>query len=107
LNIDLTGDLTGEIDEHKFLVELACSTALAPAYSPPLFEKIMDSITSEVDIGGTSGSQRKSVVFIVCGGAKATLGDMRDWDDIIKHYLDDNGQAWGVNCNGEELRIAM
>ncbi|KAG8875173.1 hypothetical protein FRB97_005356 [Tulasnella sp. 331] len=55
-------------DEHKFLVELACSTALAPTYYPKLLDSVLPKVAT---------SQKKHVlVFIVCGGANISLADI-------------------------------
>lgn len=59
------------LDEHKLLVELACSTALSPAYTPSLFNKIL-SVTSD---SPNSGKDR-TIIFIVCGGNKISLAEL-------------------------------
>ena len=82
------------IDEHKILVELACSTTLAPAYSPELFSKLV------------SPSPSKTVVFVVCGGFKISLAELEEYRDIVEDKT--GGRThWDVLCNGEQWSIPM
>lgn len=57
-------------DEQKILVELACATALVPAFESRVAERLFNS--------GGSGP-KKTVVFIVCGGYKITLDDLEQY----------------------------
>ncbi|TFK55277.1 tryptophan synthase beta subunit-like PLP-dependent enzyme [Heliocybe sulcata] len=59
-------------DDHKLLVELACSTTLAPAYSSSLFSNIFRT------------SRPKNVVFLVCGGFNVSLDDMQLYKQTLK-----------------------
>ncbi|KAH8833574.1 tryptophan synthase beta subunit-like PLP-dependent enzyme [Flagelloscypha sp. PMI_526] len=61
------------VEDHKILVEPSCSTALCPAYSQSLFNKV---------VPGTEGPSRK-VVFIVCGGFKVTFEDLVRWKKVV------------------------
>ncbi|KAF8507316.1 tryptophan synthase beta subunit-like PLP-dependent enzyme [Hysterangium stoloniferum] len=60
--------------DHKFLVELACSTTLVPAYQRPMFDDILPP---------RSDGKRRKVVFIVCGGGKISLEDMVKYRNIV------------------------
>ncbi|KAJ7905260.1 tryptophan synthase beta subunit-like PLP-dependent enzyme [Mycena olivaceomarginata] len=53
-------------DDHKMLVELACSTTLVAAYKEELFDHIIP----------PTGTKRLGL-FIVCGGFKVSLDDIR------------------------------
>ncbi|VDC07861.1 unnamed protein product [Peniophora sp. CBMAI 1063] len=79
-------------DEHKTLVELACSTTLAPAYSPELLKALVPPV-----------SGRKTVlVFIVCGGFKISLDDLALYKAIIEA---DASPAYTVRLgSGEEIQ---
>ncbi|CCM02876.1 uncharacterized protein FIBRA_04990 [Fibroporia radiculosa] len=78
-------------EEHKMMVELACSTTLTPAYSPALFNKL---------VSRTATGEPKSVVFIVCGGFKISLKEIEEYRDIAERQLKSEG-AWDVVCDGE------
>jgi len=65
-------------DEHKLLVELACSTTLVPAYNPALFHRLVD----------TAGKSKKTVVFIVCGGFKVTAADLMLYKQLVAECKD-------------------
>lgn len=67
----------------------------------------MSSIPLKTNTKDIPGSQKRSVVFIVCGGAKSNIGEMQVWKDVIEQYLDENGRAWGVECNGENWSVAQ
>ncbi|CAE7204430.1 unnamed protein product, partial [Rhizoctonia solani] len=64
----------GFLDEQKLLVEVACGATLSPAYTPGLLEKLLPK---------ASEGHRPVIVFIVCGGSKATFQDMRRYRNII------------------------
>jgi len=84
-------------DEHKFLVELACSTTLTPAYKPALFSRLMSSIPA------VDGKQKeKTVVFIVCGGFKISLEEMAEYHQLVKTDLKQGIGRWEVMCDGEQ-----
>lgn len=77
--------ITGPQDSQKMLVELACSTTLAPAYKPALFEKLVP-----VKQGSSVGSKR-TVVFVVCGGFKISLDDVAEYRKELDQDLQGNG----------------
>ena len=79
-------------DEHKMLVELACATTLAPAYSPALFAKL-------VPPGG-------NVVFVVCGGFKVSLAELEEYRGVVEEKTA-QCTHWDVLCNGERWEIPM
>jgi len=60
------------------LVELACSTTLAPAYEPSLMSLLLP-----------SDGYLKTVVFIVCGGFKVSLREIEEYRSIVKKELKD------------------
>ncbi|KAF4576879.1 hypothetical protein EYR40_001128 [Pleurotus pulmonarius] len=79
-------------DDHKMLVELACSTTLVPAYKPSLFARLVP-------------SSAKSVVFIVCGGFKVSLSDMTEYRDIVDEDLKAEAGSWDVFCDGDVIKV--
>lgn len=80
-------------DDHRMLVELACSTALAPAYKPAFFDKVVPiKQASPADGKGT-------VVFIVCGGFKVSLDDAAEYRRIVDQDKESRGQVWDVFCD--------
>ena len=81
------------IDEQKILVELACASTLASAYSPKLFDKLVPPKPS----GG-----RRTVVYIVCGGFKVSLAELAEYQKIVAA---DTAAEWEVACNGERWCI--
>ncbi|KAJ8515516.1 hypothetical protein ONZ45_g7063 [Pleurotus djamor] len=76
-------------DEHKMLVELACSTTLAAAYVPSLFRKLVP-------------PDAKKAVFVVCGGFKVSLGEMAEFKGIVEARQE---KKWEVLCDGETLIV--
>ncbi|KAH7889803.1 tryptophan synthase beta subunit-like PLP-dependent enzyme [Phlebopus sp. FC_14] len=87
-------------NDHKILLELACSTTLSAAYSRELFWRILDPMSELL----CHERQKKSVIFVVCGGVKITYAEMAEYGQI----LDDAAQVekeWRVVCNGTEYRI--
>lgn len=85
------------IDEHKILVELACSTTLVPAYSPELFAKLVPPSPS---------GERNTVVFVVCGGFKVSLAELEEYRTNVEKYAEGRTH-WEVLCNGVEWNIAL
>jgi len=75
------------------LVELACSTTLAAAYKPDLFEKIM---------GVKASEGKKVVVFIVCGGFKTSLAEAMDYRKLVEEDIAQGG-AWEVFIDGKDI----
>ncbi|KAG9012630.1 hypothetical protein FRB90_006550 [Tulasnella sp. 427] len=73
------------LNEQKQLVELACATALVPAYDRRILRSVgvlQDSQAGEI--------KRPLVVFIVCGGANVNLDDMVDYQQQLK-VLEERG----------------
>jgi L-serine/L-threonine ammonia-lyase len=62
------------------MVELACSTTLAAAFKPVLF----DSLVPWKDSIG-----KRTVVFIVCGGFKISLDEVAKYREIVDKDLRD------------------
>jgi L-serine/L-threonine ammonia-lyase len=81
-------------EEHKILVELACSTTLAPAYEPSLMSLLLP-----------SDGAPKTVVIVVCGGFKISLAEMDEYRDIVRKELEDGEEFWKGTYNGEEWSI--
>ncbi|KIM48876.1 hypothetical protein M413DRAFT_438048 [Hebeloma cylindrosporum] len=80
-------------NDHKFLVELACSTTLVPAYHPALFDKL---VPPNADSEETA---RRLVVFIVCGGFKIDLETAAEYQRMLVHP----GEHWSVKCDDGQL----
>ncbi|KAF8841174.1 tryptophan synthase beta subunit-like PLP-dependent enzyme [Paxillus ammoniavirescens] len=87
-------------DEHKFLVELACSTTMSAAYNRELFWHILDP-TSELS---TEEKQKKTVIFVVCGGVKVTFDELMEYSQILDQAAKVE-QEWRIVCNGTEFRV--
>ena len=70
------------LDEHKMLVELACSATLASAYSTQLFNKLTEVVAP--------GKKREdlSVVFIACGGYRISVDELLEYRSILKEVRD-------------------
>ncbi|KZT50956.1 tryptophan synthase beta subunit-like PLP-dependent enzyme [Calocera cornea HHB12733] len=71
-------------EEHKMLIELACSTTLVPAYNPDLYHTILPrqpTLDDDQDI-------LRPVVFIVCGGAKISVKEVEDYERIAEKEAD-------------------
>lgn len=79
-------------EDHKFLVELACATTLTPGYNLRLFDKLIPKV---------EGGEKRTVLFIVCGGFKVSLDDMAEY----RRLADVPGDVWEILCNGEHVRI--
>lgn len=75
--MERTGDIstseTNITDDHKLLVELACSTALVPAYKPCVFNKLVHRL-------GQGQDGRPVVVFIICGGFKISAAEVNNYE---------------------------
>jgi len=81
-------------DEHKFLVELACSTTLTPAYKPALFSRLVPSTT-----------KGKIAVFVICGGFKISLEEMAEYHRLVETDLKQGSGHWEVMCDGERWLV--
>ncbi|KAJ7470532.1 tryptophan synthase beta subunit-like PLP-dependent enzyme [Mycena latifolia] len=80
----------GFLDDHKLLVELACSTPLVAAYKRELFDRLVP----------PTGVDRPSL-FIVCGGFKVSLNDMLEY----KSAVDACGDSLEVYCDGQAVEV--
>jgi L-serine/L-threonine ammonia-lyase len=67
-------------------VELACGAALSVAYTPGLLEKIIP--------------RAKTVVFIVCGGAKVSIEEISQYQAVFSRSVS-TGKQFGVLYEGE------
>ncbi|KAI5121014.1 hypothetical protein M0805_005960 [Coniferiporia weirii] len=90
-------------EDHKIIVELACSTTLAPAYHPHFFTRLMNSQERMIDV---SDGERKTVVFIVCGGVKISLEELTEYGVVVNEVLKE-GRDWEVFCDGEHWSIPI
>ncbi|TFK42925.1 tryptophan synthase beta subunit-like PLP-dependent enzyme [Crucibulum laeve] len=83
-------------NDHKLLVELACSTTLVPAYHPSLFEKLVK----------PEGERKRIVVFIVCGGFKVSVEEAAEYMRILQEVPSGPEEYWNVKGdNGELLEV--
>ncbi|KDR73476.1 hypothetical protein GALMADRAFT_251173 [Galerina marginata CBS 339.88] len=79
-------------NDHKLLVELACSTTLIPAYHAPLFDKLVPA----KDIPGVA-------VFIVCGGFKIDLETAMEYEKTSRQHPRGTGKSWTVKYDDGNL----
>ncbi|CDO70689.1 hypothetical protein BN946_scf184798.g4 [Trametes cinnabarina] len=80
-------------EDHKTLVELACSATIAPAYKPTIFSKLVPESKS---------NKRAIVVLVVCGGFKISLDDLAEYRRIVAADIARGGD-WEVDYNGERF----
>ncbi|KAG7097364.1 hypothetical protein E1B28_004714 [Marasmius oreades] len=72
-------------EDHKMLVELACSTTLVPAYKPQLLDRL---VPPKPD---------RTIVFIVCGGFKVSLVETHENKALVDGQVaHDSGSGWKV-----------
>ncbi|KAG6376067.1 hypothetical protein JVT61DRAFT_2037 [Boletus reticuloceps] len=90
----------GFADEHKFLLELACSTAMSPAYRHALFWRILDPM-SELSV---EERQTKNVIFVVCGGVKVASDELSEYAQILDQAAELE-REWKVVCNGTDIYV--
>lgn len=77
------------------LVELACSTTLAPLYSPSLASHLFPSSPSiEAD----------ALVFIVCGGFKISNDEMAEYGRIVEEDVA-TSESWEVRIDHRTLGV--
>ncbi len=86
------------LEDHKLMVELACSTTLVPGYSKELFGWIASKIES------LSPGVGKTLLFIVCGGSKISLDEMVEYKGIVERVKEKqtvffNGEEWQVQAD--------
>jgi L-serine/L-threonine ammonia-lyase len=81
-------------DDHKLLVELACSATLVPGYKRELLTQL---VPPSVD-------EKKMLVFIVCGGYKVSQKDLVEYSQIVAEDQKRGGK-WEVIADGELLQI--
>ncbi|KAI3601239.1 serine dehydratase [Moniliophthora roreri] len=78
-------------EDHKIMVELACSTTLVPAYYPELLNRLVPYRAN------------RTVVFIACGGFKVSLDDFYDYE---RHLEKNSGRERSVVIgDGEALGL--
>ncbi|KAH9057147.1 tryptophan synthase beta subunit-like PLP-dependent enzyme [Lactarius deliciosus] len=93
---EVTMQLAGAFaaDDHKFLVELACSATLVPAYKRELVTRLVP----------PTGAEKKALVFIVCGGFKISQQDLLEYSEIVRKDLGEGGK-WDAMVDGEKLQL--
>ncbi|PPQ64664.1 hypothetical protein CVT26_002754 [Gymnopilus dilepis] len=85
-------------DDHKLLVELACSTTLVPAYYPELFDKL---------VPPKQNGDPRVVVFVVCGGFKTDLKTSVEYRELASKYRASNDEPWAVKYDdGQDFKFA-
>jgi len=82
-------------NDHKFLVELACSTTLVPAYHPALLNRFVDT--------GTKNGQKATLVFVVCGGFKVDMQTMAEYQRLLEQHPREARETWTVRDDDGEL----
>ncbi|KAF7322786.1 PALP domain-containing protein [Mycena chlorophos] len=78
-------------DDHKLLVELACSTTLVPAYKRALLDQLVPPTTSP-----------RHCVFIVCGGYKVSVDDVIGYRAQVAAWPRD---SFEVYCDGRVIQV--
>ncbi|KAH8983570.1 tryptophan synthase beta subunit-like PLP-dependent enzyme [Lactarius hatsudake] len=92
---EVTMQLAGAFaDDHKFLVELACSATLVPAYKRELVTRLVP----------PTGVEKMALVFIVCGGFKISQQDLLEYSEIVRKDLGEGGK-WDAMIDGEKLQL--
>ena len=84
---------SGTVDEHKTLVELACAATLTPAYNPVLFRALIP-----------PSDKPQTVVFVLCGGYKVSLQDLKEYERIVEAELA-AAEDWDITLNAQTMRI--
>lgn len=83
------------------LVELACSCALAPAYHPAFFRRILD----VQDGNDKLKFQNRAVVFILCGGVKISFEELEEYGREVEGAMKMTDHVWEVFCNGKRWEL--
>ncbi|GAW07424.1 l-serine dehydratase l-threonine deaminase [Lentinula edodes] len=82
-------------DDHKALVELACSTTLAAAYKPQLLDAV---------VPPRSDGRKRNIVFIVCGGFKVSLRELAEYEEVLRAEIERNVNGyWEVVLNDGQI----
>ncbi|THH33988.1 hypothetical protein EUX98_g317 [Antrodiella citrinella] len=82
-------------EDHKMIVELACSATLIPAYTPDLFNQL---------VPARADGRPRTVIFIVCGGFVVSLESLTKYQQIVDAHTHES-TAWDVWCNGEQWKF--
>ncbi len=75
------------------MVELACAVTLTPAYNPTLFRALVP-----------PSDKPATVVFVLCGGFKISLQDLKEYERIVEVELAAGGE-WDIALNGQNFTI--
>ncbi|KAG0701041.1 tryptophan synthase beta subunit-like PLP-dependent enzyme [Suillus ampliporus] len=87
-------------NDHKMLVELACSTTLTPGYNREFLLHILGPAFSALSL---EERKEKCLVFVVCGGVKISFEDMKEFEDIVA--AEQVESYWRVQIDGEEIQV--
>ena len=82
-------------DDHKMLVELACSTTLVPAYNASLFNKLVPHSRCR--------DTKPIVVFVVCGGFKISVGDLHNFRNCLEDSMVKGSNSWTVKYDDGQV----
>ncbi|KAG8753526.1 hypothetical protein FRC14_005953 [Serendipita sp. 396] len=109
---------TWDQNDHFVVTELACSATLVPAYTPSLLSSILSSTSrhpkavsvnghSHTGTNGTANGKEDAtpkskpvVVFIVCGGSKGSVEDLKQFRTLLGEWNDQDDEIW---VDGERL----
>ena len=89
--------MTASLDEHKVLTELACATALTPAYEPGLMDHLWEAIPAENGL--------RNAVFILSGGFNVSLAEMDEYREILRRDIEAGETSWECFCNGIPVNV--
>ncbi|KAI6038983.1 tryptophan synthase beta subunit-like PLP-dependent enzyme [Pisolithus marmoratus] len=88
-------------DDHKMLVELACSTTISAAYNHEFFWRILDPESAL----SPEEKRKKTVVFVVCGGINISYSEVASYTDILEEAAA-REHSWRIVCNGAEFHVS-
>lgn len=88
-------------DDHKMLVELACATTMSAAYNYEFFWHILD---PELALSPEE-KQKKTVVFVVCGGINISYDELTSYTDTLEEAAT-REHSWRIVCNGTEFNVS-
>ena len=76
--------------------ELATAAALVPAYAPGLVDVLLPTDASH------KKNKRRTVVFVVCGGSKAYLKDLEEYQETVVSW---DREADLIYIDGAVVRV--
>ncbi|PVG03949.1 tryptophan synthase beta subunit-like PLP-dependent enzyme [Serendipita vermifera] len=83
------------VDDHFVVPELACSATLVPAYTPRLLERLVPR-RAEGAYGEDGQRGKRVLVFVVCGGSKSSVRDLREFEAVLRDgpYAEEEDAIW-------------